>query len=597
MHRLPRLVFLALTLLAAHGSTAFAQSVTLAWDRNPEPDVTGYRLYYGTSPRTYTNQVDVGNQITYQVTGLDVSLNYYFAVQAYNRYGVSSGLSQEVGLPAPVPPGTTTISSFTANVAFPVLMGTTVTWTAQATSQRGAVEYKFLKQSPSTGWQIVQDYSPASTFSWTPTIDDLGMHTVQVWARTVGSPAPFEAWVGTNPFEVTASPVRLSANFDFPVPPNQPVRWTASIAGAPGALEYSFYVQNRATGAWSQLRAYSPDNQVTWTPTAVGTYAIQVWARRIGSLATYQVYGTTETLTVSRTPLTAVSLTANRTLPALTGTPITWTARTRGGMAGPLEFQFYLFSFATNTWRIVRPYSPSNEFIWTPTWGDQGRYVMQVWARNAGSLVNYDAWLGTNEFEIRLAPIQLTTTSAFPVPPGTAVQWSASVADPSANLQYAFFLYNRATGTWTNVQAYSASNTFTWTPSATGSYLIQVWGRRVGSTASYDVYRSTEYLEVSRTPARITGVTADVALPSAVGTDITWTAAGVGGTASPLQYRFHLYTAGQGWTLLRDYGSSNTLTWTPTAPGTYTVQVWVRSAGSTQQYEGWFSTPSFVIRP
>src|SRR5258708_36755679 len=41
--------------------TGHAASVTLAWDPNSEPTVTGYILSYGTTPGTSATSVDAGN--------------------------------------------------------------------------------------------------------------------------------------------------------------------------------------------------------------------------------------------------------------------------------------------------------------------------------------------------------------------------------------------------------------------------------------------------------------------------------------------------------------------------------------------------------
>jgi hypothetical protein len=72
-----------------------AASVTLAWDPNPEPDVTGYVLLYGTKPGVYTGQVDVGNRTQYTLLSLQEG-TYYFVVKAYNADGLVSSPSQEV---------------------------------------------------------------------------------------------------------------------------------------------------------------------------------------------------------------------------------------------------------------------------------------------------------------------------------------------------------------------------------------------------------------------------------------------------------------------------------------------------------------------
>jgi hypothetical protein len=44
------------------------------------------------------------------------------------------------------------------------------------------------------------------------------------------------------------------------------------------------------------------------------------------------------------------------------------------------------------------------------------------------------------------------------------------------------------------VQDYGTSNTFTWTPGSgdTGTYVLQVWVRTVGSGVDWEQYRATD---------------------------------------------------------------------------------------------------------
>lgn len=72
------------------------QSVTLAWDANPEPDVSAYVIHYGTSSRQYPYSTNVGNVTTATVYGLKEGTNYYFAVTAVNTSGLESNYSNEV---------------------------------------------------------------------------------------------------------------------------------------------------------------------------------------------------------------------------------------------------------------------------------------------------------------------------------------------------------------------------------------------------------------------------------------------------------------------------------------------------------------------
>jgi hypothetical protein len=71
-------------------------SVTLAWDRNPEPDVTAYIIYYGTNSRAYPYATNVGNVTCATVYGLDPCTTYFFALTAMNTSGLESDFSIEV---------------------------------------------------------------------------------------------------------------------------------------------------------------------------------------------------------------------------------------------------------------------------------------------------------------------------------------------------------------------------------------------------------------------------------------------------------------------------------------------------------------------
>ncbi|MFB3924899.1 MAG: CFI-box-CTERM domain-containing protein [Syntrophales bacterium] len=74
----------------------FAAEVKLAWAANNEPDVAGYKVYYGSGSRQYSSSVDVGNQTSYTISGLEDSKPYYFAVTAYDSAGNESDYSNEV---------------------------------------------------------------------------------------------------------------------------------------------------------------------------------------------------------------------------------------------------------------------------------------------------------------------------------------------------------------------------------------------------------------------------------------------------------------------------------------------------------------------
>ena len=88
-------VVLVMLVLFSHGR-ACADQATLAWNASASSLVTGYKLYYGTQSHDYSFFIDVGNQTSGTITGLQDNVTYYAAVTAYDSQGVESPASNEV---------------------------------------------------------------------------------------------------------------------------------------------------------------------------------------------------------------------------------------------------------------------------------------------------------------------------------------------------------------------------------------------------------------------------------------------------------------------------------------------------------------------
>ena len=79
------------------GPDARISYITLKWDRNPEPDIAGYNVYYGIISGEYVRMKTVTD--TTAIIGVRGSRTYYFAVTAYNTNGAESDFSEEVHWP------------------------------------------------------------------------------------------------------------------------------------------------------------------------------------------------------------------------------------------------------------------------------------------------------------------------------------------------------------------------------------------------------------------------------------------------------------------------------------------------------------------
>jgi hypothetical protein len=186
--------------------------------------------------------------------------------------------------------------------------------------------------------------------------------------------------------------------------------------------------------------------------------------------------------------------------PVGTEIPVTFAVDATGG-PGALQYSFWLYSQARDSWSNVRPYGAGNKFTWTPTLGDQGDYVLQAWVRRATSTASAEAW-NSSAFSVgNLAPtvqsLKIDTGNAVLV--GTPLNVVARASGGPGNLEYRFFRYSMTTQSWTLVQDYSWDNSFGWVPGPLdrGLYTFQVWVRRAGSSASVEAFLSSQTLQVN----------------------------------------------------------------------------------------------------
>lgn len=80
-----------------------ATAVSLSWTPNPEPNIAGYKLYFGSSSRNYSVVLDVGPVVTAPLPPMISGNTYYVAVSAYDTELRESPLSAELVVTASPP--------------------------------------------------------------------------------------------------------------------------------------------------------------------------------------------------------------------------------------------------------------------------------------------------------------------------------------------------------------------------------------------------------------------------------------------------------------------------------------------------------------
>ncbi len=70
--------------------------VTIAWDASSNPNLGGYKVYYGTTPGVYGPAINVGNRTSWTLTNLVYGVNYYFYVGVYTKTGAETPFTNEL---------------------------------------------------------------------------------------------------------------------------------------------------------------------------------------------------------------------------------------------------------------------------------------------------------------------------------------------------------------------------------------------------------------------------------------------------------------------------------------------------------------------
>jgi hypothetical protein len=83
-------IILLMNLAVAKG---FGASATLIWDPNPEADLAGYYVYFGTNSM---DRIQVGKQTTITLSNLVAGSRYTIYATAYNSAGLESEPSESV---------------------------------------------------------------------------------------------------------------------------------------------------------------------------------------------------------------------------------------------------------------------------------------------------------------------------------------------------------------------------------------------------------------------------------------------------------------------------------------------------------------------
>ena len=567
-------------------------------------DGTGSYLYQfllstdgGTTYAT-TQGYSTSNSWTLDTTGMTTATNYRVGVWIKNS---SSAATNEgtASIPytiAPLPIPTVTVA---ASAASPQIVGTSVAFTATGSGGTGSYLYQFLLSADGgTTYAPTQGYSTSN--SWT--LDTTGMtpatnYKVGVWIKNSTSAASSDAATSIS-YTIAAPPkptVTLAASLASPQVVGSSITFTATGSGGTGSYLYQFLLSKDGGLTYTATQAYGASNSWTLDTTGVTpatNYKVGVWIKNSTSAASSDA-ATSISYTIAAPPKPAVTLAASLASPQVVGTSITFTATGSGG-TGNYLYQFLLSKDGGLTYTATQAYGASSTWtLDTAGMTTATYYKVGAWIKNSTSSANSDA--ATSIPYTIVAPpkpaVTLAASLASPQVVGTSITFTATGSGGTGNYLYQFLLSKDGGLTYTATQAYGASNS--WTLDTTGmtpatNHKVGVWIKNSTSAASSDAATSISYT-IAAPPKPAVTLAASLVSPQVVGTSITFTASGSGGTSSYLYQFLISKDGGVTYATTQAYGASNswTLNTTGMTPAAnYKIGVWIKNSTSSATSEG-----------
>ena len=251
-----RVVAFGLLLLLAFTASAHAGQVTLAWDANTDPELGGYKLYYGPTSGNYTGNVDVGNQTTSTLTGLTAGQTYYFAVKAYdllrqNESAFSNAVQATIPISTAAPVAAFSATPTTGAAAL------NVTFTDSSTGSVTAWSWNFGDGTTSTSKNPSHTYSASGAYSVSLTVTGSGGSNSITKTKYINVAAPVLILTNSPVAGFSASPTTGTAPLN--------VNFTDASSGSITAWNWSF-------GDGTTSTAKNPSH----TYSASGSYSVSL---------------------------------------------------------------------------------------------------------------------------------------------------------------------------------------------------------------------------------------------------------------------------------------------------------------------------------
>ncbi|NFA37491.1 N-acetylmuramoyl-L-alanine amidase [Clostridium botulinum] len=468
-------------------------------------------------------------------------------------------------------------------------------------SENGVLYQFWVKDLSTNSWTMIRDYGETNSFNYTPT--KAGKYLIGIHVKDKYSKENLDDFIYEN-YTVTVSKAKLekvevSYNGSVITDGEIGVGKSYVIKGygnSENGVLYQFWVKDLSTNSWTMIRDYGETNSFNYTPAKAGKYLIGIHVKDKYSKENlddfiYENY----TVTVSKAKLekVEVSYDGNVITNGEIGVGKSYVIKGYGNSENGVLYQFWVKDLSTNSWTMIRDYGETNSFNYTPA--KDGKYLIGIHVKDKYSKENLDDFIYENYTvtisKAKLEKVEVSyngnviTNGEIGVGKSYVIKGYGNSAN---GVLYQFWVKDLSTNSWTMIKDYGEENSINWKPTVGGKYLVGIHVKDKYSIDTLDDHIYENYTILSDN-ARLEKVEVKLdgnLISNNLNVGKTYTIEGSATSKNGVLYQFWVKDLSiNSWAMLRDYGESNNITYTPTKNGQYLIGVHVKDKNSKESLD------------
>ena len=435
-----------------------------------------------------------------------------------------------------------------------IALGKSITATAAATGGTGSYKYAFFyKQKSQSAWTKAKDYSTTKSVTITPAKATKYEVCIKV-KDSNGTEA--KKYID---FEVKNSPLTNNSTVSATkITLGNSLTAKGAASGGTTPYKYAYYYKQKSQSSWTTAKDFSTTTSVSIKPAKATAYEVCIKVKdNTGTIAKKYfditvVQGVTNTSTLSATSIAS-------------GKSVTANCSATGG-TGYYNYAVLYKKDSQSKWTTAQDYGSKDTVTIKPASTGTYNVCIKVKDTNGTEAKKYI------DFKVTAAATALentSTVSSTSIVKGKSVTVTCSSTGGAGSNKYAVYYKKSTDSSWTEKQAFGTNTKVTLTLSTATVYDICTKVKDSKGTIS------KKYLAVAvnSSTASLKNSSTVSATSVSKGTKITVKGAASGITDEVLYQYAYKIEGDSNYTVIKNYSSSTSATFTPSTAGKYTVKV------------------------